>query len=101
MRKTLLLALALLLSTAMFAQNRAILLNESFNTSGMPSGWAVYGGGNNSWTVQNTNRAGGMPWEMEFFWEPQFEGTSYLSMGSFDMTNIPSFVMSRRMFRSP
>ena len=94
MKKTLLLTIALLLSTAMFAQNRAILLNESFNTSGMPAGWAVYGGGNNSWTVQNTNRAGGMPWEMEFFWEPQFEGTSYLSMGSFDMTNIPSFVIS-------
>ena len=78
----------------MFAQSRAIILSESFNTSGMPSGWGVYGGGNNSWTVQNTNRAGGMPWEMEFFWEPQFEGTSYLSMGSFDLSNIPSFVIS-------
>ena len=94
MKKTLLLTIALLLSTAMFAQSRAIILSESFNTSGMPSGWAVYGGGNNSWTVQNTNRAGGMPWEMEFFWEPQFEGTSYLSMGSFDLSNIPSFVIS-------
>ena len=78
----------------MFAQSRAIILSESFNTSGMPSGWGVYGGGTNSWTVQNTNRAGGMPWEMEFFWEPQFEGTSYLSMGSFDLSNIPSFVIS-------
>ena len=94
MKKTLLLTIALLLSTAMFAQNRAILLNESFIVSGMPSGWAVYGGGTNSWTVQNTNRAGGMPWEMEFFWEPQFEGTSYLSMGTFDLSNIPAFVMS-------
>ena len=94
MKKTLLLTIALLLSTAMFAQSRAIILSESFNTSGMPSGWGVYGGGNNSWTVQNTNRAGGMPWEMEFFWEPQFEGTSYLSMGSFDLSNIPSFVIS-------
>ncbi|MBR4155983.1 MAG: T9SS type A sorting domain-containing protein [Bacteroidales bacterium] len=94
MKKTLLLTIALLLSTAMFAQSRAIILSESFNTSGMPSGWGVYGGGTNSWTVQNTNRAGGMPWEMEFFWEPQFEGTSYLSMGSFDLSNIPSFVIS-------
>ena len=74
MKKTLLLTIALLLSTAMFAQNRAILLNESFNTSGMPAGWAVYGGGNNSWTVQNTNRAGGMPWEMEFLFPIEVVG---------------------------
>ena len=67
MKKTLLLTIALLLSTAMFAQNRAIILSESFIVSGMPSGWSVYGGGTNNWTVQNTNRAGGTPWEMEFF----------------------------------
>ena len=94
MRKTLLLTIALLFSATIFAQSREILLSESFNVSGMPSGWAVYGGGSNSWTVQNTNRAGGTPWEMEFFWEPQFEGTSYLSMGSFDLSGIPGFVIS-------
>ena len=94
MKKTLLLTIAFLLSTAMFAQNRAIILSESFIVSGMPSGWSVYGGGTNNWTVQNTNRAGGTPWEMEFFWEPQFAGISYLSMGTFDLTNIPAFVMS-------
>ena len=94
MKKTLLLTIALLLSTAMFAQSRAIILSESFNTQATPTGWEVYGGGANNWHVQNTNRAGGDPCELEFFWEPEFEGTSYLSMGSFDLTNIPSFVIS-------
>ena len=98
MKKTLLLTIALLLSTAMFAQSRAILLSESFDTQATPAGWEVYGGGINNWHVQNTNRAGGTPCELEFFWEPQFEGASYLSMGSFDLTNITSLNVSFKHF---
>ena len=82
----------------MFAQSRAILLSESFDTQATPAGWEVYGGGINNWHVQNTNRAGGTPCELEFFWEPEFEGTSYLSMGSFDLTNIPSLNVSFKHF---
>ena len=88
MKKTLLLTIALLLSTAMFAQSRAILLNESFNTSTVPAGWEVYNGGGPNWSIQNTNRAGGSPYELEFFWDPNFAGITYLSMGVFNLTNI-------------
>ena len=88
MRKTLLLTIALLLSTAMFAQSRAILLNESFNTSTVPAGWEVYNGGGPNWSVENTSRAGGTPRELQFFWDPNFTGISYLSMGVFNLTNI-------------
>ena len=94
MRKTLLLALALLLSTAMFAQNRAIILNESFDSTDVPAGWEVYNGGGQNWSIQNTSKAGGSPCELELFWEPLFNGTTYLSMGAFDLSSINSLTVS-------
>ncbi len=88
MKRVLVLTFVLLLSTAMFAQSRAILLNESFETLNAPQGWGVHGGGNANWNVRNTDKAGGSPCELEFFWDPNFVGISYLSMGVFNLTNI-------------
>ena len=94
MKRVFVLTVALLLSTAMFAQNRAILLNESFATNNVPSGWEVYNGGGPNWSIENTSRAGGTPHELQFFWDPNFDGISYLSMGSFDLTNISNIGVS-------
>ena len=94
MKKTLLLTLALLLSTAMFAQTRAILLNESFETTAVPAGWEVYNGGGSNWSIRNTSKAGGEPCELEFYWDPIFVGVSYLSMGAFDLSGINSLAVS-------
>ena len=41
MKKTLLFAFAMLFATAMMAQNRAVLLQESFDGTTMPAGWSV------------------------------------------------------------
>ncbi len=94
MKRVFVLTVALLLSTTMFAQNRAILLNESFATNNVPSGWEVYNGGGPNWSIENTSRAGGTPHELQFFWDPNFDGISYLSMGSFDLTNISNIGVS-------
>ena len=94
MKRVLVLTIALLLSTAMSAQSRAILLNESFETLNAPQGWGVHGGGNANWNVRNTDKAGGSPCELEFFWDPQFVGTSYMSMGTYDFTGIEGVAIS-------
>lgn len=94
MKRVLVLTFVLLLSTAMFAQSRAILLNESFETLNAPQGWGVHGGGNANWNVRNTDKAGGSPCELEFFWDPNFVGISYMSMGTYDFTGIEGIVVS-------
>ena len=94
MKKTLLLTLALLLSVSMFAQNRGTLLQESFDGKSLPSGWSVFGGGNKNWSVTATDRAGGTPNELDFFWDPIFNGTSRLAMPAMDLTGISSVAIS-------
>ena len=94
MKKTLLLTLALLLSVSMFAQNRGTLLQESFDGKSLPSGWSVFGGGNKNWSVTATDRAGGTPNELDFFWDPIFNGTSRLAMPAMDLTGISSIAIS-------
>ena len=94
MKKTLLLTLALLLSVSMIAQNRGTLLQESFDGKSLPSGWSVFGGGNKNWSVTATDRAGGTPNELDFFWDPIFNGTSRLAMPAMDLTGIPSVAIS-------
>ena len=94
MKKTLLLTLALLLSVSMIAQNRGTLLQESFDGKSLPSGWSVFGGGNKNWSVTATDRAGGTPNELDFFWDPIFNGTSRLAMPAMDLTGISSVAIS-------
>ena len=43
MKKTLLFALALLLSVTMFAQNRAGYISQHFDGESMPEGWSIAG----------------------------------------------------------
>ena len=93
MRKSLLFAFALLFATAAMAQNRAVLLQESFNGTSMPAGWSIIGQ-NNNWSVSATNNAGGQPNEMHLSWSPQFNGMTRLVSPAIDLTGINSVVVS-------
>ena len=93
MKKTLLFAFAMLFATAMMAQNRAVLLQESFNGSTMPAGWSINGQPSN-WSVSATNNAGGEPNEMHLTWSPQFNGMTRLVSPAVDLTGISSVVFS-------
>ena len=93
MKKTLLFAFALLFATAMMAQNRAVLLQESFNGASMPAGWSISGQPSN-WSVSATSNAGGDPNEMHLTWSPQFNGMTRLVSPAIDLTGINSVVFS-------
>ena len=93
MRKTLLFVFALLFATASMAQNRAVLLQESFDGSSLPAGWSISSNQSN-WTVSATNNAGGQANEMKLDWSPQFNGTTRLVSPAVDLTGISSVVFS-------
>lgn len=93
MKKTLLFAFALLFATATMAQNRAVLLQESFDGATMPTGWSISAQPNN-WSVSATNNAGGAANEMKLNWNPQFNGTTRLVSPAVDLTGISSVVFS-------
>jgi hypothetical protein len=93
MKKTLLFAFALLFATAMVAQNRAVLLHESFDGTNLPAGWSIDAHQNN-WSVSATNNAGGDPNEMHLAWSPQFSGMTRLISPAVDLTGFSSVVVS-------
>ena len=93
MKKTLLFAFALLFATAMMAQNRAVLLQESFDGSSLPVGWSI-DGQNSNWSVSATNNAGGAANEMKLDWSPQFNGMTRLVSPAVDLTGINSVVFA-------
>ena len=94
MKKTLLLTLALLLSVSVFTQNRGTLLYESFDKKSLPSGWSIIGGGNSNWSVTATDKAGGSPYELDFFWSPVFNGTTRVATPAINLTDISAIVVS-------
>ena len=93
MKKTLLFAFALLFATAMMAQNRTVLLQESFDGASMPAGWSIDAQPNN-WSVSATNNAGGVANEMHLTWSPQFNGMTRLVSPAVDLTGINNLVFS-------
>ena len=94
MKKTLLFVLALLLSTAMFAQNRASLLHETFDGSSMPEGWTINGLGTSNWSIVHSNKAGGDANELKINYYPSFDGISRVVMTPVNLTDIESVVVS-------
>ena len=69
MKKTLFLAIALLLSTAMFAQNRGLLLKETFDSTEMPEDWYIDEHADN-WSISTSAKSGGLPNEICMNWAP-------------------------------
>ena len=94
MKKTILIALALVLATTVMAQSRALLFSESFDGSSMPAGWRVDGLGQTNWHINASNYAGGSPNEALLYWNPQFNGTSRLVTPAIDLTGVSSVVVN-------
>ncbi len=56
MKKILLtMAMAFLFATTGMAQNRGLLLHESFDGSGFPTGWTTAGMSPSNWEIINSN----------------------------------------------
>ncbi len=89
MKKILAITFALLFTTASMAQNRAVLLRESFDGSTLPSGWSI-SSNNSNWSVSSSNNAGGSANEMKLNWSPEFNGTTRLVAPAVDLTGISS-----------
>ena len=72
MKKLSLLAIALLFSVAIFAQDPIThVINESFDAATMPEGWTTMGPDgepSGNWTISSTNYAGGDANELRLNW---------------------------------
>ena len=69
MKKTLLLTLALVFSVMGFSQGHAFL-NESFDSAEWPEGWTISAVGKDNWSISKSNKAGGEPNELKFYFLP-------------------------------
>ena len=98
MKKTLLLTLALLLSTTIFAQNRSVILRETFDSMHAPIGWATSENSSSNWLISPTNRAGGEANELKFNGEPKATGTSRIITAPVNLTGLTSVSISFRHF---
>ncbi len=92
MKKTLLFAFAMLFATAVMAQNRAVIFEETFDGSTLPSGWSAAGVGTSNWRISATNNAGGEANELHLSWSPQFNGLTRFVSPVIDMTGFDSNV---------
>ena len=64
MKKVLLFVITLLSFNMIYAQERAFIVNESFNGSSMPEGWYFTGEGSENFKINTSNNAGGDPNEL-------------------------------------
>ena len=80
MKKTLLLTLALVFSVMGFSQGHAFL-NETFDSAEWPEGWTISEVGKDNWSISNSNKAGGEPNELKFYFLPPvlFETTRVIT----------------------
>ena len=94
MKKHLFLIVALLLSVTIFAQERAFIVNESFKSSSMPSGWYFTGEGSGNFEVKTSSNAGGDPNELYFKSIPIITSGIHLVMATADLTNVSELGLS-------
>jgi hypothetical protein len=90
MKKALLFSFALLFAMATMAQNRAMLLTESFDGNSIPTGWSVVGLGQSNWNISATTHAGGEANELWLYYGPQFNGLSRFVSPAIDLTGYNS-----------
>ena len=100
MKKSLLLALALLFSATTFAQNSSFIINETFDSAEMPEGWYCTGEGTDNFKINNTNNAGGDPNELNFKSSPIVTAGINLVMGSADLTGVKELGLSFKHYLS-
>ena len=97
MKRFYVLAFVLLLNITMSAQNRGLLLKETFDSTELPEGWYIDGHEEN-WSVSTSSKSGGDPNEMYLTWSPVFVDVSRLVMPAFDFTGISSVEVSFKHF---
>ena len=100
MKKNLFLALALLLSVTVFAQNSSFIINETFDSAEMPEGWYFTGEGADNFKINTTNNAGGDPNELYFKSSPIVTAGIHLVMCSADLTNVKELGLSFKHYLS-
>ncbi|MBR5781070.1 MAG: T9SS type A sorting domain-containing protein [Bacteroidales bacterium] len=97
MKKISLLAIALLFSVAIFAQDPFThVINESFDAATMPEGWTTMGPDgepSGNWSISATNYAGGDANELRLNWSPQFSGCNRIISAPVDLTGIQNLVV--------
>ena len=98
MKKTLLLTIALLISTTVFSQSRSILLRETFNSMSAPEGWLTSDNSIDNWSISETNKAGGEANELKFSPEPKANGTSRIITKAVNLSGLSSVTISFRHF---
>ena len=98
MRKSLLLALALFFTTVVFAQNRAIHLRETFDSTSLPEGWTTTETGAENWVISETNNAGGEANELMLSPTPQAAGITRIITKPIDLTGMSSVTISFRHY---
>ena len=94
MKKTLLLTIALLFSTTIFAQ----LIDERFDSAEMPEGWSIMGEAEKNWSISSSNMAGGEANEAKLGWYPQFSGVTRLVTKAVDLTDIEGVTLTMKLY---
>ena len=101
MKKTLFLALALLFSATIFAQNRAMFIREYFDSEELPSDWTFEVQGDTSaenWEIVKSHQAGGEANELKLYWKPQFDGIARAISPAINLTGVTEIVVSFKAF---
>lgn len=98
MRKVFLLLLAISISSSIFAQSRAILLRETFDSNSLPEGWTTSDTGADNWVVSETNKAGGEANELKLNATPSAVGITRIITEAVDLTGLSSVVISFRHY---
>lgn len=94
MKKFLLAVVALLLSTAIFAQEKSILIRETFDSDELPSGWSTSDNSTANWSISETNKAGGEANELKLSPTPQAVGFIRVITDAVDLTGYNSVIVS-------
>jgi len=98
MRKVFVLFLALSISAAIFAQDRSILLRETFDATSFPEGWSTSETGADNWVISQTSKAGGDLNELKLSNTPQAVGITRVITKPVDLTGLSSVVISFRHY---
>lgn len=94
MKNFLLAIIALLFYTASFAQEKSILLKETFDTNELPEGWSASDNSTANWSISETNKAGSEANELKLNPNPQAVGFIRIITDAVDLTGCSSVVVS-------
>ena len=93
MKRSLLFAFVMLFATTLMAQNRSMLIQESFDNEAFPEEWYFAGDGVENWSIVTSANAGGTANELKLSWKPEFSGIARFVSPAVDLTGISSVRM--------